>query len=149
MKTMAMLFAAVLSTCVLAADAPAQDQAKLPEIVLSGLNAYRTDGAQAAVNVWMAGSPIERTEQPERQLRNLRRFEELYGAYKEFHPVRTVPISPTCRMVYIQLDYQKGPAFGKMLVFKTDDGWKIVNFTFNADPEALWVVSMFGSTETP
>jgi hypothetical protein len=61
MKMIALLLAAVLSTCAVAA--PEAD--KLPPIVRSGLAAYKSDGAWAAMNAWMVGSPIAQTELPQ------------------------------------------------------------------------------------
>ena len=50
-------------------------------------------------------------------------------------------------MIYVQLDYLNGPAFGKFLVYQTKAAWNIVNFTFGADPEALWGFSLFGAPD--
>jgi hypothetical protein len=144
MKMLALLLAVVLSTCAMAAP----DVGKLPPIVRSGLEAYKADGAQAAINAWMIGSPIALTEEPQREVHTLRHFEDQFGAYQDFHLVRIVAISPTAQMIYVQLDYLKGPAFGKFLVYQTTEAWNIVTLSFGADPEALWGVSLFGAPDT-
>ena len=150
MRMIAVLLAAALSTCALAAP----DAGKLPAIVRTGFATYKADGAQAAVTAWMAGSPIALGEQPQRGVRALVRFEEMFGAYQDFHVVRIVTISPTTQMVYLQLDYQKGPAFGKFLVYQAKDAYNqakdtynIVSLGFGADPEAVWNCSLFGTTQ--
>ena len=144
MKMIALLLAAVLSTCAMAAP----EVSKLPLIVRSGLAAYKADGAQAAINAWMIGSPIALSEQFQREVRTLRHFEDQFGAYQDFHLVRIVEISPTTQKIYVQLDYLKGPAFGKFLVYQSQEAWNIVNLGFGADPEVVWGVSLFGAPDT-
>jgi hypothetical protein len=144
MKMIALLLAAVLSTSALAAP----DVSSLPPIVRSGLTAYKADGAQAAITAWMISSPIALGEQPQHEVRALQHFEGQFGAYQDFHLVRIVTISPTTQMIYIQLDYLKGPAFGKFLVYQAKGMWSVVNFGFSADPEAAWNFSLFSAPET-
>jgi hypothetical protein len=143
MKTLALLLAMVLSTCAMAVTPP--DAGQLPPVVRSGLAAYKADGAQAAINAWMIGNPIALNEKLQHEVVTLRHFEELFGAYQDFHVVRIVTISPTTQMIYVQLDYLKGPAFGKFLVYQAKDSWNIVNLAFGVDPEAVWDHSLFGA----
>ena len=144
MKTLAALFAVILSTCAWAAP----DASRLPAIVRSGFSLYKADGAQAAITAWMVGSPIALSDQPEREVRSLRQFESRFGAYQDFHVVRIVTISPTTQMIYLQLDYLNGPAFGKFLVYQArETTWNIVSFSFGADPEVLWGASLFSAPD--
>jgi len=144
MKVIALLLAAALATCAMAAP----DASRLPPIVRSGLAQYKADGAQAGINAWMVGSPIALSEQPQREVGALRRFESLFGAYQDFHVVRIVAISPTTQMIYLQLDYLNGPAFGKFLVYQARETWNIVSFDFGADPEVVWGLSLFSAPES-
>jgi hypothetical protein len=143
MKMIALLLAVVLSTCAMAAS----DASKLPPVVRSGLEAYKADGAQVAINAWAVGSPIALAEQFQREVRTLRHFEDQFGAYQDFHVVRIVVISPTAQMVYVQLDYLNGPAFGKFLAYQTKTAWNIVSLRFDADPETAWGFSLFGAPD--
>ena len=144
MKLMGLVLAAILSTCAVAAP----DSGRLPPILRSGLTAYKADGAQAAINAWIIGSPIAMSEQPQREVRALRRLEEQFGAYQDFHVVRVVAVSPTTEIVYLQLDYLRGPGFGKFLVYQTKDAWNVVTFAFGDDPEVVWGVLLFGAPDT-
>jgi len=143
-KLLALLAAAVLATCAMAAP----DAGSLPPIIRSGLAKYKADGAQAAVNAWMIGSPIALTEEPQHEVHALRAFEGQFGAYQDFHVVRIVAISPTTQMIYLQLDYLNGPAFGKFLVYQARETWNIVSFDFGADPEVVWGLSLFSAPES-
>jgi hypothetical protein len=143
MKIMALLLAAALSTCGFAADA-----GRLPAIIRGGFTTYKADGAQAAVNAWMVGSPIAMGEQPDREVRSLHQFENRFGAYQDFHVVRIVALSPTTQMIYVQLDYANGPAFGKFLAYQARENvWNVINFSFGADPEVLWGTSLYGTQD--
>jgi hypothetical protein len=143
MKVIALLLAAVLSTCAMASP----DASRLPAIVRSGFAAYKADGAQAAINAWMIGSPIAQTEQAQHEVHALRRFESQFRNYQDFHVVRIVSISPTTQMLYVQLDYINGPAFGKFLVYQAGESWNVINFSFGDDPEVLWGLSLFGAQD--
>jgi hypothetical protein len=141
---MALLLAALFSTCAVAAP----DASRLPPIVRSGFTMYKADGAQAAVTAWLVGSPIALGEQPDREVHALRQFENRFGAYQDFHAVRIITISPTTQMVYVQLDYLNGPAFGKFLVYQPRENiWNIVSLEFSLDPEVLWGYSLFGAQD--
>ncbi|MGD1000959.1 MAG: hypothetical protein ABSA67_09715 [Candidatus Brocadiia bacterium] len=142
-KLLALLLAAVLATCAMAAP----DAGSLPPIIRSGLAKYKADGAQAAVNAWMIGSPIALSEEPQHQVHALRAFEGQFGVYQDFHVVRIVSISPTTQMIYIQLDYVNGPAFGKFLAYQARESWNVVSFGFGADPEVVWGLSLFGAPD--
>ena len=74
-------------------------------------------------------------------------MENQFGAYRDFHVVRIVTISPTTQMIYIQLDYPNGPAFGKFLVYQARESWNIVSFKFGADPEVVYGLSLFGAPD--
>jgi hypothetical protein len=143
MKMLALLMAAVLATCATAAP----DAGSLPPIVRSGLAKYKADGAQAAVNAWMIGSPIALSEEPQRQVHTLRAIEGQYGAYQDIHVVRIVTVSPTTQMIYLQLDYANGPAFGKFLSYQARESWNIVSFYFGTDPEVVYGLNLFGAPD--
>ncbi|MGO8705477.1 MAG: hypothetical protein ACLQVA_16830 [Candidatus Brocadiia bacterium] len=142
-KLLALLAAAVLATCAMAAP----DAGSLPPIIRSGLAKYKADGAQAAVNAWMIGSPIALTEEPQHEVHALRAFEGQFGAYQDFHVVRIVAISPTTQMIYLQLDYANGPAFGKFLAYQARESWNVVSFGFGADPEVVYGLNLFGAPD--
>ncbi len=140
-KLLALLAAAVLATCAMAAS----DAGSLPPIVGSGLARYKADGAQAAVTAWRIGSPIALTDEPQHEVHALRAIEGQFGAFQDFHVVRVVAISPTTQMIYIQLDYLNGPAFGKFLSYQAREKWNIVSFNFGTDPEVVYGLNIFSA----
>src|SRR4051794_7037135 len=66
----------------------------LPPIIMSGLDGYKTKGADEAIRLWIKDSPIEGSKDAMTQADTLRQAESLYGAYQWYEVVRTREISP-------------------------------------------------------
>jgi hypothetical protein len=117
--------------------AQAQEHSEVPKIVLSGLDAYKAEGPEAAVKAWLKGSPLEGSKEALGQANVLRQIEEFYGAYKAFDFIRSRNLSPTTRIIYLTLDYEKGPLFAKFVTYRTEQGWILPSFTFNTKEESI------------
>lgn len=123
-----------LAQCVAASG---QESSEVPKVVLSGLESYKAEGPEAAIKAWLKGSPIEGSKDALSQANMLRQVQDYYGAYKSFDLIRSRNISPTTRIVYIVMDYEKGPLFAKFVVYKAEEGWIIPSFTFNTKEELI------------
>jgi len=110
---------------------------EVPKVILSGLDAYKAEGPEAAMKAWIKGSPIEGSKEALSQANNLRQIQDFYGAYKTFHFIQSRNLGPTSRMIYLALDYEKGPVFGKFLVFRAEQGWILTSFLVNTHPEQI------------
>jgi hypothetical protein len=110
---------------------------EVPKVILSGLDAYKAEGPEAAIKAWLKGSPVEGSKEALSQANNLRQIQDFYGAYKTFHLVQSRNISPTSRIIYLVLDHEKGPVFYKFLVFRTEQGWILTSFYLNTHPEQV------------
>ncbi len=117
--------------------ARAQEPGEVPKVILSGLDAYKAEGPEAAVKTWIQGSAIEGSKDALSQANLLREVQDYYGAYKGFDVIRSRNLSPTTRFIYIILDYEKGPLFAKFVVYRVEQGWILVSFTFNTKLEAI------------
>jgi len=125
-----------LAPCVLAGAADTSSE-EVPKVILSGLDAYKAEGPEAAMKAWIKGSPIEGSKEALSQANNLRQIQDFYGAYKTFHFIQSRNLGPTSRMIYLALDYEKGPVFGKFLVFRAEQGWILTSFLVNTHPEQI------------
>ncbi|MHB8412326.1 MAG: hypothetical protein ACYDDI_10330 [Candidatus Acidiferrales bacterium] len=103
----------------------------VPKIVLSGLEAYKAEGPEAAVKAWIKGSPSEGSKDALSESNILRQIQDFYGAYKTFDVISFRNLSPTTRITYLILDYEKGPLFAKFVSYRTERGWILTYFTFN------------------
>jgi len=143
MRKLAILFClALLAPSALASGPSDPDQtdagAKVPHIVLAGLEAYRAKGnAEDAVKVWTVGSPLDGSKMALSETNNLNQVEGFYGTYRTFDVLKVLDLSPKVRVVYLTLDYEKGPLFGRFVVYRTDQGWILTSFNFNTDEEKI------------
>ena len=82
-----------------AGQATASDD--VPQIVLSGFDAYKTDGPEAAVAAWINGSAIEGSKEALSQASVIRQVQLFYGAYRSFESVHSRNISASTKIVYL------------------------------------------------
>jgi hypothetical protein len=109
----------------------------VPKIVLSGLDAYKADGADAAIKAWIKGSALDGSKDALSQANILRQIQDFYGSYKTFDLIHTRNVSPNIRIIYVAMDYEKGPLFAKFVVYQTQQGWILTAFTFNTKEELI------------
>jgi hypothetical protein len=109
----------------------------LPKIILSGLEAYKAEGPDAAIKAWIKGSPVDGSKEALAQANILRQIQDFYGAYKTFDVIHIRNLSPNVRIVYLALDFEKGPLFAKFAVYQTAQGWILTNFNFNTKDELI------------
>lgn len=115
----------------------AKDNGGIPPVVLSGLDAYKEGGAEAAFNAWLSGSPSEGDKSALSQANIFRQVETLYGAYQGFDPIKIVNLTPKTTLVYLQINFQKGPLFASFLCYREVDNWIIPMLTFNTEVEKI------------
>ena len=109
----------------------------LPPFILAGLNAYKDKGPEEAVRTWIKGSPIDGSKDALSQANILRQIQDYYGAYQGFEVARSRELSPRARIVFLILDFDKGPLFAKFDIYRTEPGWILTSFTFNTKAEAV------------
>ena len=134
--------ASVLSLAQLASAAQISDSNKkgstdLPAIVVAGLEAYKNKGPEDAVRAWIKGSPIDGNKEALTQANSLRQIQDFYGAYQTFEVISTRDLAPKTRILYLVLDYEKGPLFAKFVVYRSDQGWILTSFNFDTKEGAI------------
>lgn len=133
------VLAFLLLTLGLSAHVGAQETGagEVPKILLSGLEAYKAEGPEAAVKAWIKGSAVEGSREALSQANLLRQIQDFYGAYKEYHVICSRKVTPTTRVFFLSLDFEKGPLFGRFVVYRTEQGWILTQFNFNTKDEAI------------
>lgn len=116
--------------------APA-NASELPEVIINGIEAYHTQGPQAAIKAWIKGGPLEGSQEVLKQVLVLRKIQLLCGAIKGHHLLDRAVLSPTAHIYYIQLDFGTCPMFGSFLAYKVKQDWVLVQFKFNTKPEEI------------
>jgi hypothetical protein len=110
----------------------------VPPAVLAGLDAYKNKGPEEAILAWVKGSPMDGNKDALSQANILRQVQDYYGAYQGFEVSSTQDLSPRSRVIYLVLDYEKGPLFAKFLVYRAGQSWMLTSFTFNTKPELIF-----------
>jgi hypothetical protein len=110
----------------------------LPPVVVSGLDGYKAKGAEEAVRLWVKDSPLEGSKDAETQVSALRQIEELYGAYQWFEVVRIREITPRTMVIYLELDYERGPLFTRFTIYRSNHRWIMSYFDFNTREENIF-----------
>jgi hypothetical protein len=119
------------------ADAQTRPNNDLPPVILSGLDAYKAEGPEAAIRAWIKGSPIEGSKDALAQSNVLRQIQDFYGSYKSYDVISARILSPNIRILYLGLNYEKGPLFSKFIIFQTAQGWILTSFNFNTKEELI------------
>jgi hypothetical protein len=114
----------------------------LPLIVVSGLEAYKAKGPEEAVRAWIKGSAMDGSKDALSQANILRQVQDFYGAYQSYDVVSLRDTSPHINVIYLVLNYEKGPLFSKFVLYRADTGWILISFNFNAKEEAIFPTNL-------
>ena len=125
-------------------SADTQTADRLPHIVASGLKAYVGGGADEAVSAWIRGSVIDGSS----QANLLHQIQGLYGAYRTFDLIGVRQFGSRTQIVYLTLDYDKGPVFAKFVAYKSDQGWILASLDFSTKDDILPDLAFAASTSS-
>lgn len=112
--------------------------AELPDAIIKGMTAYGESGAEAAIQSWLTGGPMEGDQDALGQASILLQIEGFYGKYIGFDSIKEVEITPSSRIQYIQINYEKGPLFTYFLTYKKGTEWIVINFKFHTEPDSIF-----------
>ncbi|MBZ5648073.1 MAG: hypothetical protein LAN37_12705 [Acidobacteriia bacterium] len=122
---------------LLRAASPETGADELPKIILSGIAAYKAEGPEAAVKAWIKGSPIEGSKEVLSQANVLRQIQDFYGPFKGFQLIRSKNLSSNTRVIYLNINFEKGPVFAKFLVYRAEQDWILTSFLLNTNPDLI------------
>jgi len=110
----------------------------LPPVMISGLDGYKTKGAEEAVRLWVKDSPLEGSNDAATQVTVLRQAEQSYGAYQWYELLSTREISPRTMVIYLVLDYERGPLFARFTLYHSNHRWIMTYFDLNSREENIF-----------
>ncbi|HLG23005.1 MAG TPA: hypothetical protein VI382_09330 [Candidatus Manganitrophaceae bacterium] len=110
---------------------------EVPKIIFSGLGEYGFKGAEAVVKVWMKGSALEESVESLTYVNALKQAESIYGNFLSSSVAHVHPLTTTTLLVYLSINYEKGPLFARFLVYRAKEGWIIPEISFNTKPELI------------
>jgi hypothetical protein len=134
-------FALMFGQLASAAMPPDSGQKKavgdIPPFLIGGMDAYKATGPDDAVKAWIKGSPVEGSKDALSQANLLRQVQDFYGAYRNFDVVSARELSTSTRIIYVILNYDKGPLFAKFVIYRAEQGWILTSFNFNTKDEMI------------
>ena len=119
------------------AHAPKPVAEDTPKIIQFGLDTYKSEGPEAAVKAWLKGGPLEGSKDAYSQVTNLRQIQDSYGSFRSCDVIHSQDLSPAVRIIYVALNYERGPRFVRFILFRSDPGWIVTAFDLNAKPEQI------------
>ncbi|MGH9587535.1 MAG: hypothetical protein ACRD3F_11325 [Acidobacteriaceae bacterium] len=135
--------AILICTCILfAAPSLSVAQSKgpdgaVPDVVLAGLQAYKNGGAQAAVQAWIKGGPLDGSADASSDVRALDQIQQAYGGYRSCDVIHAGDLTRRIRVIYLAMYFERGPLFAKFVVYRTGATWVLTSFKFNSDADAI------------
>jgi hypothetical protein len=120
------------------AHGQSDDEPRLPKVLAAGFDAYRAGGPEEALRVWLRNSPLEGTQEIGKADQALHAAQAQFGQWRTFDIISDHTISASTRVIYMTLDYDKGPLFAKFILYRTEPGWIVTNLIFSPnDAEVL------------
>lgn len=110
----------------------------VPPILVAGLQAYKEKGPEEAIKAWLKGSPIEDDRDALSQALMLQRIQGFYGKYEDYDVIATRSLTPRMQTIYLVMNFEKGPLFGRFITYRTEQGWIMTSFNFNTNSGTIF-----------
>ena len=138
----------VLIACALSvADAQvASSPSDVPAIVTRGLEAYRSQGLAAALDIWLKDSPaaLDPAAKP-RMIQSIAPLEAAYGKMIGAETLDVVRIGKSVRRVYLILRLERGPIYSYVDCYQAASGaWIVPVVMFNSRPTEILPARFWG-----
>ena len=119
-----LLFGLALTVPLYFASFPAAiaQEAFVPPYITDGLHAYETQGYEAAVAVWLKGSPFENATAMASRINMFKNIEMLYGQYQGYEIV-TTRHTDISNMVYVRMNYARTSSYIRFISIKRQGSW--------------------------
>ena len=124
---------AFLMIGLLAASAPAaraQTRQPIPDLINQGLIAYTQTGLNAALQVWLQNSLLDRATLLKSELSILKQADASYGLLESGEVMRQVAITPRVTRVYMVFYYERAPLWAYFDLYKTRNGNQVISDVF-------------------
>lgn len=119
------------------AQAPAASEPsaeKIPPFIFEGLHQLADQHPDEAEKAWARGTV---TPQQAKYANQLRSIMLSAGAYQYSNVVRVQDIAPRLRVIYLVLNFERLPNIARFLLYKSSDGWVLIDHEFNIDERIL------------
>lgn len=119
-------------------SARAFDDADVPDLVFKGAKVFLEKGPEAGFTTWLEGSALQRQVDVKIITRQMGTVEDIYGKCIGYAVNRLERLSPRTMKVFLEMDYERGPCFLSLMLYRSDEGWILAGkFDINTDPAVL------------
>jgi hypothetical protein len=129
MKTLPALLL-IGTLCVALPAARAEIRQPIPELINQGLNAYAQTGLNAALQIWLQNSLLDRNTLLKTELSTLKQADATYGLFESGEVMRQVAITPRVTRVYLVLYYERAPLWAYFDLYRTRNGPQVISDIF-------------------
>lgn len=113
------------------------------KIIENGFEAFKNSGAEAAFSVWAKNGPLDGSVELKAQASQFGQIGAYYGKYVSHDYILTRVLSPNNKVIFLILNLEKGPLYGRFLLYKNEKGiWISPNFFFHTQPQQVWPSEM-------
>jgi hypothetical protein len=109
----------------------------VPPIMQLGFDACAKEGVKTAIGIWTKGTFNEDKEYLNKLVETFAQFEEAAGKFRSVELLATQEVAANSRLVYYEMDYERGAMFARFLLYKTELGWTVQAFTYNLSPDVI------------
>ena len=110
----------------------------VPRIVGDGLEKYQFSGAAVAVSVWLQFAGPRVQERGAGYIEALRVAEGVYGKFIGYHVVSIRKLTPATDIVYLVLNYERGPLFARFEVYEHKNTDYVTEFSTGFSPTTVF-----------
>jgi hypothetical protein len=103
---------------------------KVPPLIYEGLHQLANQHPEEAERAWARGTVTPEQATYANQLRTMMLSA---GAYQYSDVVSVQDIAPRLRVIYLVLNFEKLPNIARFLLYKSSDGWVLIDHKFNID----------------
>ena len=124
----------LLATCLMLSIAPTFANTTLIE---RGLDAYRTGSADRAMQIWLAGSILQRAGRTDSITQQLVSFQQLCGRLESWSPLKSASYGPQVTETFYVFHFEQCPVFARFMTYRRNGVDTLVRFNVNSSPEAI------------
>jgi hypothetical protein len=109
----------------------------VPSFIMSGINAYKSVGPEAAVKAWTQDGALENSKEAADQASYMHQVQDLYGPFQGFEFITAQVLTARTRVIYLAFEYEKGPLFAKFVIYRAGQRWLLTGLDLNMREEMI------------
>ncbi len=106
-------------------------------LIERGLEAYRAGSADRAMQIWLAGSILQRAGRTEGITQQLVSFRQLCGRLESWSPLKSTSHGPQVTETFYVMHFEQCPVFARFMIYRRNGVDTLVRFNVNSSPEAI------------